>query len=103
MDSDYFKPYNNLLAEARIFCAHDTAKDWFWYHTGRTISNVMQDTEAQAEELMWIEEHLWSTCYDLTSRLESFERYELCKQVTDQFDKLSSELTRMQVMLQKLR
>ena len=103
MQSDFFKPYNDLMTEAHIFCNHATAKDWFWYFTGRTISNVMMSTEDLLIELEWIEDHLFEYVMHLTQTLEGYERFEMCKRVTVQLDKFSQEIEQMYEGQKRLR
>ena len=102
MQSDFFQPFNDLMTEAHIFCNHRTAKDWFYYYTNRTITNVLMDVEDQLAELEWIEEHMWGYVQTLTKALEGYERYEMCKRVTDQANLLGQEISNMWVSLSKL-
>ena len=102
MQSDFFEPYNDLMTEANIFCNHNTAKDWFYYFSNRTITDVLVHVDDRIMELEWIEEHLSVYTYELLTALEGYERYEMCKRVNEQRYKFRQELQTMWVSLNKL-
>lgn len=103
MQSDFFTPYNSLMQECNIFVSHKTAKDWFWYYTNRTITDVLMTVEDQLQEIEWIEEHMHGQAYELLKALEGYERYEWCKRVQNQQRILGDELLHMWTNTAKLR
>ena len=89
--SDYFQPIHELEKEARIFSNHKDLHSWFYHETGSTIVDKIPEDHMTQQELDGVYYYLQATADQLLFRLESYEMFELCKLVAQQFKTLKDE------------
>ena len=97
-----FTPYLDLMTEANIFISHKDARDYFYYRTEFTIKDVLVNVPDTSRELEMIRMDLTMYADDLLTQLESFEEYEMCKQVKEAMREYYHQMFKLQMDLEKL-
>ena len=97
-----FTPYLELMTEANIFISHKDARDYFYYRTEFTIKDVLLDVPNKSNELEMIRMDLTMYTDQLLTQLESFEEYEMCREVKEAMREYYHQLFKLQMDLEKL-
>tara|TARA_R110000782_G_scaffold252798_1_gene340714 strand:- start:77 stop:394 length:318 start_codon:yes stop_codon:yes gene_type:complete len=85
---------NGYKIQANVFCRHNTLRDWFFYRTEFTISQILLDAEDHYDELDMVFEDLLDYTDGLLEILVELELYELCSKVQTQTNKLAAECSK---------
>ena len=81
----------DLRLEANVFSRHKTLRDWFYYRTGYTISQILLESEDHCNELDMVFEDLLDYTDYLMETLVELELYEIAGRVQTQTNKLATE------------
>ena len=82
---------NTLKIEANIFCRHKTLRDYFFYRTEYTISQILLEADDHFAEMDMVFEDLLNYTDNLLEQLVHYELFELCTKVKDQTERLGDE------------
>ena len=97
-----FTPYLELMTEANIFINHKDARDYFYYRTEFTIKDVLINVPNKSDELEMIRMDLTMYADELLTQLESFEEYEMCREVKEAMGQYYHQIFKLQQDLEKL-
>ena len=97
-----FTPYLELMTEANIFINHKDARDYFYYRTEFTIKDVLVNVPNKSDELEMIRMDLTMYADELLTQLESFEEYEMCREVKEAMRQYYHQIFKLQQDLEKL-
>ena len=97
-----FTPYLELMTEANIFISHKDARDYFYYRTEFTIKDVLLDVPNKSKELEMIRMDLTMYADELLTQLESYEEYEMCREVKEAMRTYYHQVFKLQLDLEKL-
>tara|TARA_R110001632_G_scaffold194341_1_gene315661 strand:- start:1165 stop:1479 length:315 start_codon:yes stop_codon:yes gene_type:complete len=85
----------NLKIEANVFSRHKTLRDWFFYRTELTISQILLESEDHIDQIEMVQEDLWNYTHELLESLVEEELYELADKVNKQTEKLTEESSKI--------
>ena len=85
----------NLKIEANVFSRHKNLRDWFFYRTELTISQILLESEDHIDQIEMVQEDLWNYTHELLESLVEEELYELADKVNKQTEKLTEESSKI--------